>query len=74
LPSRPSSFALFFDVGHQNDFTQGFMFYAWALHPGDFGVAPVSLPASVWLMWSGLVGMFVVARERMTLSGVASQV
>jgi hypothetical protein len=37
---------------------------AWAVHPGDVGVAPVPLPASVWLMLSGLLGMAVLQRQQ----------
>lgn len=36
--------------------------YAWAVHSGN--VAPVPLPAAVWLLGSGLVGLFGVVRRR----------
>src|SRR3989344_3518750 len=41
-------------------------YYAWAVHSGDVGaaVAPVQVPAAIWLFGSGLVGLFGLARRR----------
>lgn len=37
-------------------------YYAWAVHNGDIGAVPV--PASVWLMGSGLIGLIGLARRK----------
>jgi len=39
----------------------GFEFYAWAVRDGD--VAPVPLPAAVWLFGSGLLGLGIFKRK-----------
>lgn len=39
--------------------------YAWAVHDGDVGAAaPVPVPAAVWLLGSGLIGLAAFGRRR----------
>jgi len=53
------------------DFASGFqgsdfkarVYYAWAVHAGDVGVAVIPLPTSVWLFISGLVCLISVGRK-----------
>lgn len=56
---------------HMNDGSQDPYYkirsmFAWAVHSGDVGLAPVPVPATVWLFCSGLVGLIGIARRRNT--------
>jgi len=54
-----------FNFGGQSLATTPSEFYAWAVHSGDVGAAtPVPVPAAAWLLGSGLLGLFGVARPR----------
>jgi hypothetical protein len=53
----------YFDNGGQNVGIKEYNYVAWAVHPGDIGVAIVPLPAAVWLFGSGLIGMIGIARH-----------
>lgn len=37
---------------------------AWAVHDGDVGVSVVPIPAAIWLLTSGLIGLVGIARCR----------
>jgi hypothetical protein len=49
--------------GVQGTFTKSFNFYAWAVRDGDVA-SPVPLPATVWLLLSGLGGLARLGRRR----------
>ncbi len=57
---------LYFQSGLQANHVESNHDYAWAVHPGDVGskVNPVPLPAAVWLLGSGLIGLGVIGRRR----------
>ena len=57
---------LYFNNGLQANHSESYQSYAWAVHPGDVGskVNPVPLPAAVWLLGSGLIGLLSLARPR----------
>jgi hypothetical protein len=57
-------YAWYFDTdnGSQSSFPKNIDLYALAVSPGQ--VSAVPLPASVWLMLSGFVGIGVIARQR----------
>ena len=38
--------------------------YAWAVHSGNVGASMVPVPAAIWLLGSGLVGLFGFVRHR----------
>lgn len=42
--------------------------YAWAVHAGDVGTPTVPVPAAVWLLGSGLVGLMSLSRRHLRLS------
>jgi hypothetical protein len=69
----PGSDAWLFASSHgsQDPTNQGGGFYAWAVHAGDVGVAPVPLPAGVWLFGSGLIGLTALSRRRRHLGDLA---
>jgi hypothetical protein len=53
-----------FTSGSQNYDLKTYSILAWAVHPGDFGVSAVPVPAALWLFGSGLLGLLGVARQR----------
>lgn len=67
LANNPS-WAWTFNFGNGNGF-QGVdakyesSSYAWAVHPGNVGVAVVPVPAAAWLFSSGLLGLIGVTRR-----------
>jgi len=56
--------AMYFDMsdGYQSKASETNQFYAWAVHDGN--VAPVPIPAAVWLFGSALVGLMGFGRFR----------
>ncbi len=56
--------ALYFDMsdGYQSGSSKADSFYAWAVHDGN--LAPVPIPAAVWLFGSALVGLIGFGRTR----------
>ena len=67
----PTTNALGFgvDKGRQRSLTMDRFAFAWAVHPGDIGIAaivtsPVPVPPAVWLFGSGLLGLAGIARRR----------
>ena len=55
-----------FDDGNQLTAGKAFAYGAWAVQSGNAGaaLAPVPVPAAVWLFGSGLLGLIGVARRR----------
>lgn len=51
-----------FEYGSQGTRPSDLGAFAWAVHDGDVGVVPI--PAAVWLLSSGLIGLIGVARRR----------
>lgn len=62
LISPVGAWAFEFDDGHQDPHLKNGLNSAWAVHKGDVGAVPV--PAALWLMGSGLLGMVGVARRK----------
>ena len=54
-----SNDALIFDFydGGQGPYYKSYSVYSWPVHDGDIGLAPVPLPAGIYLFLSGLVGL-----------------
>lgn len=50
--------------GYQDFNIKANSFYAWAVHAGDVGASAVPVPAAVWLLGSGLLGLVSVKRQR----------
>ena len=46
-----------FGVGNQDFNSKDSIAYAWPVHDGDIGLAPVPLPAGIYLFLMGLVGL-----------------
>ena len=64
-PDAFSAWSFYFNNGYQGAPSNLTGLYAWAVSPGDIGAsAPVPLPAAAWLLGSGLLGFFGVARSR----------
>lgn len=56
-----------FDNGGQSNVSKSNNFYAWAVRPGD--IAPVPVPAAVWLLGSALGVMGLLRRKALTGTG-----
>jgi hypothetical protein len=50
--------------GYQDLSNKDNEFYAWAVRSGDVNVSAVPVPAAVWLLGSGLVGLLSLRRKR----------
>jgi len=55
-----TAYAFRFDKGQQVQASQNTPIGVWAVRDGDIGAIPI--PASIWLLGSGLLGLFVLAR------------
>ena len=58
--------AMFFDMsdGEQSYYPKTYEYYALAVSDGDISMNPVPVPAAVWLLGSGLMGLFGFGRFR----------
>jgi hypothetical protein len=59
-PFRAWSF--FMGYGFRGGNYPTFEFYAWLVRDGDVGAAPVPIPAAIWFLGSGLVGLIGIRR------------
>lgn len=53
-----------FETGEQDVASYPQHYYSWAIHAGDVGAATVPLPAAMWLLGSGLLGLLGMSRKR----------
>lgn len=53
-----------FNLGNQNGSNETYGVYAWAVHSGDVGAAVVPVPAALWLLGSGLLGLVGLGSQR----------
>ncbi|MDP8568973.1 Lcl domain-containing protein [Methylophilus aquaticus] len=62
--ARDSRYAYNFDtsIGHQYDDDKSYLFYAWAVSPGQISAVPA--PPAAWLFGSGLLGVAGFARRK----------
>ena len=54
---------LFVDGSQEHNTKTAIAGFAWAVHPGSVGAAVVPLPATVWLMLTGMAGIAGLARR-----------
>jgi len=57
-----AAWAFGFKDGQQYEYDKTDTWYTWAVHAGD--VAPVPLPAAVWLFGTGLLGLMGITRRK----------
>jgi hypothetical protein len=60
VPDTGDAWYFYFDKGAQDGEGNGAIYYAWAVRSGD--VAAVPIPAAIWLLGSGLIGLVGIAR------------
>ena len=48
--------------------------FAWAVHSGDVGAAVVPLPAAIWFIGSGLIGLVSIGRQSFISKFIASAI
>ena len=58
------SYSFLFSSGYQMYASQSGQFYAAAVHPGTVSFAPVPVPAAMWLLGSGLLGLMGIRRRK----------
>ena len=61
-PDTSSAWSFFMFSGYQGSYYKPYGFYAWAVQSGDVSEVPV--PAAIWLLGSGLIGLIGVARRK----------
>ncbi len=67
-PNAGYAWTFKFNTGLQNNHLKDALGPAWAVHSGDVGVSVVPVPAAVWLLGSGLAGLFGMTRARRRFS------
>ncbi|MDB4806701.1 VPLPA-CTERM sorting domain-containing protein [Pseudomonadales bacterium] len=63
LSSGSRRLAFYFDGGYQAAIGPTSSAGIWPVHDGDIGLAPVPLPAGIWLFGSALAGLLVARRK-----------
>jgi len=61
---QTSAWTFSFNVGFQGTDLKTQNLFAWPVRSGDVGLSSVPVPATVWLMGSGLIGLLGVARRK----------
>lgn len=63
-PSTSNAWYFDFGYGSQDFIPKTYNLYAWAVHAGDVGASAVPVPAAVWLLGSGIIGLIGMVRGR----------
>jgi len=64
LTPSTSAWHFFFSDGFQGQLDNGADGFVWAVRPGDVSLVPI--PATIWLLGSGLIGLIGIARKKKT--------